>query len=412
MMLNKYTLILLFFLGSCSISKLPVGIKHFAQSEGEVLTSISPLDTDFGDLEVIGDAIGDRRIVLLGEASHGDGQAFLAKSRLIRYLHEQKGFDVLAFEADFIALNQLTYSYSSSRDSIESVANLTLAINPIWSRAAECSELLFNYIPQTYRNGNPLQIAGIDSQPYGLAVGKRDSLHKLLRHEGDAAPRTLAEDIDTLISCALKPANQLVTLDTALTSRLNRLDGNIRQLMSGIYDKSAFEFRALKNLRYFCLQVLHFSDNDFYSFRDSCMAENVTWLLDKKFSGKKIMIWAANSHIGKYPTNFKLDFKPMGKYLVDYYGEDEVYSLAITARTGTSGVFRVTREIESHKQGFENAVPENFYYVFFDFNRSSDIQETSFFLNALSGGPVELPWKKHFDGILYIREMAASTKKL
>jgi len=412
MMLNNYTLISLFFLiGSCSIAKLPVGIKHFAQSEGEVLSSISPLDTDFRDLEVIGDAIGDRRIVLLGEASHGDGQAFLAKSRLIKYLHEQKGFDVLAFEADFIALNQLTYSYSGSQDSIESVANLALAINSIWSGTEECRELLFNYIPQTYRDGNPLQVAGIDPQPYGLAIGKRDSLHKLLRHLGGVAPRTLAEDIDTLISCALKPANQLVTLDTALASRLNRLDGNIRQLMSGIHDKSTLEFRILQNLRYFCLQVLHFSDSAYYSFRDSCMAENVTWLLDKKFSGKKIVIWAANSHIGKYPTNFKLDFKPMGKYLVDYYG-DEVYSLAITARTGTSGVFRVTREIESHKQGFENAVPENLDYVFFDFNQSSDTQETSFFLNALSGGPVELPWKKHFDGILYIREMAASKKKL
>lgn len=58
MMLNNYTLISLFFLiGSCSISKLPVGIKHFAQSEGEVLASISPLDTDFRDLEVIGDAM-------------------------------------------------------------------------------------------------------------------------------------------------------------------------------------------------------------------------------------------------------------------------------------------------------------------------------------------------------------------
>ena len=54
---------------------------------------------DFKDLEPIRRAIGNSRVVILGEQSHGDGATFLAKARLIKFLHQRMGFDVLAWEA-------------------------------------------------------------------------------------------------------------------------------------------------------------------------------------------------------------------------------------------------------------------------------------------------------------------------
>ena len=44
---------------------------------------------DFSDLEPIRRAIGDSRVVLLGEQSHGDGATFLAKARLVKFLHQR-----------------------------------------------------------------------------------------------------------------------------------------------------------------------------------------------------------------------------------------------------------------------------------------------------------------------------------
>jgi erythromycin esterase-like protein len=72
-------------------------IRDYVKSNTVRLSSINPDSIDYSDLAPIGRAIGDARVVMLGEQDHGDAPTFLAKARLIKYLHEKKGFNVLAF---------------------------------------------------------------------------------------------------------------------------------------------------------------------------------------------------------------------------------------------------------------------------------------------------------------------------
>ena len=51
------------------------------------------------DLIFLKEVLKDKRIVLLGEQSHGDGATFEAKVRLIKFLHQELGFTILSFES-------------------------------------------------------------------------------------------------------------------------------------------------------------------------------------------------------------------------------------------------------------------------------------------------------------------------
>ena len=60
-----------------------------------------PLTGGGHDLDPLLDLVGDRSLVLLGEASHGTHEFYAARARITRRLVEEKGFVAVAVEADW-----------------------------------------------------------------------------------------------------------------------------------------------------------------------------------------------------------------------------------------------------------------------------------------------------------------------
>ena len=81
------------------------------------------------DFTVLGEIIGDKRVIALGESSHGIGDFYTLKSELIQYLHQEKGFEVLAMEGGLGDIN-LAYSNIDTM-STKQLQDNTLFSNPL-----------------------------------------------------------------------------------------------------------------------------------------------------------------------------------------------------------------------------------------------------------------------------------------
>jgi erythromycin esterase-like protein len=67
----------------------------------ELLREMTPLADGSGDYDGLLDLIGDDRVVLIGEASHGTHEFYRERARITRRLIEEKGFRAVAVEADW-----------------------------------------------------------------------------------------------------------------------------------------------------------------------------------------------------------------------------------------------------------------------------------------------------------------------
>jgi erythromycin esterase-like protein/predicted phosphoribosyltransferase len=88
-------------LRAASASRHP---RRVATGAGELVairSTLIPLADGEPDRRVLFDLVGDARVVLLGEASHGTHEFYEQRARMTRWLIEDKGFCAIAAEADW-----------------------------------------------------------------------------------------------------------------------------------------------------------------------------------------------------------------------------------------------------------------------------------------------------------------------
>lgn len=157
----------------------------FAQAQAptplptHAVRSINPTDTDFRDLEFLKAEIGPARVVMLGEPSHGEGNVFEAKIRLLRYLHEQLGFTTVAFENGFYDLHKAQQALDEGKSAQEAIGN---SVFPVWTGTQEFQPIL----PLVGKSG--LRVTGFDPQLSGEYSGDMvDDLEGFLAPQKGAA---------------------------------------------------------------------------------------------------------------------------------------------------------------------------------------------------------------------------------
>ncbi|HET6201587.1 MAG TPA: erythromycin esterase family protein, partial [Planctomycetota bacterium] len=316
------------------------------------LRTLDAADGDFSDLEPLKHHIAGARIVLLGEQTHGDGSTFLGKARLIAFLHERMGFDVLCFESGLYDCRKAWEEVLAGKEAWPAMQR---GIFPIWMESRQL-EPLTEYVGRAARSPRPLELCGYDCQLTGKASS--DSLLADTRAlVGAADPpavtdgewERIASFAKALLDGKAPEGEDLATGKAALDALAAALEGPT--LASALSPRErAFWRQVLESLgglaRHLAVsERKDLSLADLFNPRDEQGARNMLYLARARYPDRKIVVWAASMHLLRaHPSidtlGADLDYRgvrSMGDRLSEALGE-EVFTIAFTAGPGEAGL--------------------------------------------------------------------------
>lgn len=372
------------------------------------------------NFEAVKEAIGDKRIVAIGESTHGLGSYYTLKSELVKYLHKEMGFDVLAMEG---GLGDIELAY----EDIDTISALSLRDYSVFGnfRALEANPL-FEYIKETNTTQNPLLYTGYDTQassnylftklqrlirPYNteLADSLFSNMYKYQKsyqagHEGNE--EKFIEYQDTF-------RNSSLTLKKILEDHHQALrDQGVSEHALIIMKRSLAMFAASTDLSF---EERYRSS----ALRDELMAINFEWLLKEVYPNKKIIVWAHNGHVEKAGSEGN-SIKWMGHSLKERYGND-YYSLGLFAYEGEAYQFWTQKNIPFHNTG-ENQLEQRMSntkkdIAFLPLNSQQPttwnewLYEVAEGYELENGGTIRFVPVKRFDGVISFRKGTPPTYK-
>jgi erythromycin esterase len=424
--MNKLSFFLLLFLSSLSYI-YPQDLSIDSTLITNNLHKIYSIDNsqEHEDLDFLKSELENVQIMMLGEQAHGDGSTFLAKTRIIKYLHENLDFDVLVFESGLMDVYRVWTMIQEGDDHIDVFDN---GIFPIWTNSKQTKEL-FNYILKQSKTDDPLYIAGFDMQPTGSAFTPDQRWEELnaylvesIDFKEDSYP--LFSKVFKNIRVVFSPEFQKKDLQL-LIEEIEKLRNLVTQKDKSIQGKitSTYLRNYLKTIILYKTADLQVPTNTphVFNIRDREMANNFIFLKEELFPNKKIIVWGANSHLG-YGRGFLEDFLdreasakgmiPMGQYLkIDY--QDNLYSLAFTSSGGKIGSLRgSTRELPpAHELSLERLLSDLGYENAYLSLRDNSIKSNRFATRIFGHAEMNGKWGQMFDGIFFIRNMLPNEKR-
>ncbi|MFC4635833.1 erythromycin esterase family protein [Dokdonia ponticola] len=334
--MKQLAIIALFFIGCIQTS---CSQKTITPSEWLIENTIELQPDGTYDFSQLKEVLKNKRIIALGESSHGLGKYYEMKSELAIFLHKEMGFEVLAMEG---GLGDINLAYVD----LDTISPKKLRDYTLFGNfKAQELDTLFHYIKETSTSENPLIYAGYDTQ-----FSSNYFTTKMVRL---LAPlnKTMSDSFATRIYSFQKSFQAARANDS--TAYIKHRD---------IYVKNATDASQLiKENKEFLIQSKTLTEEEYVliqrtldmfvrstdvsyadrfmtlTLRDELMAENIIWLLDEVYPDKKIIVWAHNGHVEKGAAE-GYHAKLMGHYLKEKY-KDDYYAIGLFTYEGEAYQF-------------------------------------------------------------------------
>ena len=250
------------------------------------------------------DRFADKRVVLLGEASHGTAEFYRARAEITRRLVERHGFNIVAVEADWpdaSSIDRYVRGRPAPADTEPPFKRF-----PTWMwRNTEVARLI-GWLRAHNAERPPEARAGF----HGLDLyNLGSSITEVLAYLDKTDPEAAAE-ARTRYGCLTPWADDPARYGRRALSqgysrceravvdvcqellRRQRADGRDDELL----DASANARLIASAEQYY--RVMYYGDADSWNLRDTHMADTLDQLLRTRGPDSKAVVWAHNSHIG------------------------------------------------------------------------------------------------------------------
>ncbi len=261
---------------------------------------------DSADLEPLLRRIGDARIVLLGEATHGTADFYRMRERISRELIEKKGFSFIAIEGDWPDAARIDhYVRHAQYPPSEWTA---FARFPVWMwRNREVRDFV-----DWLRARNAVVEAGKRVAFHGLDLySLNTSIRSVLSYLDDIDPRT-AQVARLRYGCLTPWQTDPATYGhAALTGAYQTCEHEVVSMLTDLMQKrrayaehdgerfldAVQNARLVANAeRYY--RTMYYGSRTSWNLRDSHMFETLTDLLNFHGPASRAIVWAHNSHVG------------------------------------------------------------------------------------------------------------------
>lgn len=335
---------LLFFIFFPSLAPLTAGDGHLSDH----FRKKARVMNHSGDLDHLVAGAKDKKLVLLGESSHGTHEFYTWRDSISRRLIAEHGFNFIAVEGDFAPLFELNRYVKNLPGAAGSAQEVLLDIDrwPLWMWSNEEMIGLAEWLRQYNDNLTPAQKVGF----YGMDVydewrSKRMLLDFLEKHEP-----SLFEKVAREYNC-LKPfrdnswhyarmAAAGVTNCAIHTETVVQVLGEHKETLSQkeeyAYLYALQNALVVQNAEKFFRKSAAGKGTDSWNARVMHMQHTCENLLDFYGPDAKGIIWAHNTHVGDASYTGMKDYNELniGQLARERLGRENVFLVGLTTYTG------------------------------------------------------------------------------